>query len=141
MHNSQKIQYHVVYCDQSSCHGLLVTMGFLMMMVEVLMTMFMQLQLQQSSKIYCHQVLVGLMSLMEHLPFFMSIDWLHNTQLVKSLNVYSMTLYEGIYITSIIYIIRETSLVLSKLVHYWSKHDYVARLQHCIMISLNLSIF
>jgi len=57
-----------------------------------------------------------------------------------SLNVYSMTLYEGIYITSIIHIIRETSLVLSKLVHYWSKHDYVARLQHCIMRSLNLSI-
>jgi len=70
----------------------------------------------------------------------MSIDWLHNTYLVKSLNVYSMTIYEGIYITSIIYIIRETSLVLSKLVHYWSKHDYVARLQHYIMISLNLSI-
>jgi hypothetical protein len=51
-----------------------------------------------------------------------------------------MTLYEGIYITSIIHIIRETSLVFSKLVHYWSKHDYVAKLQHCIMISLNLSI-
>jgi hypothetical protein len=85
-------------------------------------------------------IIQDLLSLMEHLPFFMSIDWFHNTYLVKSLNVYSMTIYEGIYITSIIYIIRETSLVLSKLVHYWSKHDYVARLQHYIMISLNLSI-